>query len=118
MSTHNEFKLFTAKYNNGKGLKPLLNKIMKWSGSQNIEARSIGVEYLEGKDMLLMSLGFVLSNKPHPITLKSVKMGVLDLDDLDGMNLKMSHQAEDEEGVICHELFVTGDDSLTLIFML
>jgi hypothetical protein len=110
------FKLFQVKYDNGVGVEPLLREIEAWVKYNGVAPKSVGVEYLEGKDILVMSLGYNTAES-YPITLTHKVVGKLDLSNLATMEDAISAQASLLQGVICHELFVLDDGTLTLVFM-
>lgn len=115
--SHNRFKVFSAPYLNGTGLPNLLREIEEWVRANKVAPRSIGVEYLEGRGRLVMSVGYSL-DEAYSIRLSNAGIGNLDLDaGFEKIEEVMAEQAGLLTDVICHELFVTEDNFLTMIFM-
>jgi hypothetical protein len=82
-------------------------------------ARSIGVEFVESRNLALVSIGYS-EETGHPVNVSSVKVGQL-LDgedvDLEKIGAQMSEAAAAKGGVVCHEFYVTSDGSVFAVFL-
>jgi hypothetical protein len=115
---HNKFKLFTAKYAGGAGMASLLLEIEKWVAASKVAPKSVGVEYLEGSGQLLMSIGY-RDDEAYKIVLKSAQIGKLSGEsDFPKLEASIEGFVAKLQNIICHELFVTDQSELNMIFML
>ena len=112
--SHNNFKVFKGK---AKGLSLLRKKIETFVDTKKISARSIGIEFIEHTQEVIISLGYSEKGKYAPVAITSVNLGVVDLSDTAEMEKLMTAAATKQKKVICHELCVTDKNELILLFM-
>ncbi|HMJ86434.1 MAG TPA: hypothetical protein VK504_24825 [Vicinamibacterales bacterium] len=93
----------------------------RFAAENEIAAKSIGVEYLESADRLVITLGYRTAGESYPITLKSVSLGNAgsweEGRDFTDLEARMRDAAARIDNIICHELFVTTDGELVMVFM-
>ena len=110
---HSKFKLFVAP---GKETTSLFPQVEAFARDHKIAPKSIGVEYLEHSQSLIMTLGYADDQEPHAITLHSCSVGKLDGDHA-GLEARMGEAAAKFGNVICHELYVTEQNDVIMVFM-
>ena len=67
-----------------------------------------------------MTLGYRQGGEHYPITLQSVSLGKAALEeglDFSELEARMREAAQNIDKIICHELFVTGEGELVMVFM-
>jgi len=82
-------------------------------------ARSIGVEFVESRNVALVSLGYT-EEPGHPVNISSEKIGKLvegEEIDLEKLGAAASEAASSRGGVVCHEFYVTADGSVFAVFL-
>lgn len=85
---------------------------------RGVAAKSIGVEFLESARKLVLTLSYREDEESYPVRLTSRSVGRVDgLDDLSGLESRMTEAAANLNGVLCHELFVTNDGEFVMVFM-
>lgn len=110
---HSKFKLFTGP---GKDIAPLAAQIEAFSQTNKMSPKSIGVEYLEHNQSLIMTLGYADDQEAHPVKIHSASVGKLDGDHAN-LEQRMCDAAAKIGNVICHELFVTEENEVVMVFM-
>ncbi|HEX9939141.1 MAG TPA: hypothetical protein VGB15_18505 [Longimicrobium sp.] len=114
---HDKFKVFTGIPGNG-DLGPIAGQVEQFVRDQQIAPKSIGVEFLERAHKLVLTVGYRDDEPPYEVRLTSRSLGTVDsLDDLSGLEQRMSAVAGELHGVLCHELFVTNEDEFVMVFM-
>lgn len=114
---HNEFKLFTHPYTSVASIAELAGKVEAWVKSASVAPKSIGIEYLDGSKVVVISLGFT-RQEPHAVKLVAESIGRIDVDgDLSAVEKKMGSFADHHKNVICHELIVTDKNELITVLM-
>jgi len=112
---HHQFKVFTGA---GADVAELASEVERFVRERQIAAKSIGVEFLEGADKLVFTLGYRDDEPGYQVRITSRSLGVVDgLDDLGGLESRMGEAAGNLAGVLCHELFVTGSGEFVMVFM-
>jgi hypothetical protein len=114
---HQRFKVFIGDAGAGgvEGLAPQLEQFVRERG---VAAKSIGVEFLEAARKLVLTLGYREDEEAYPVKLTSRSVGRVDsLDDLGGLETRMTEAAATLNGVLCHELFVTDEGEFVMVFM-
>ncbi len=117
--THGKFKVFAGKLNENNELGELAKSISQFATDNKIAAKSIGVEYLESTESLIITLGYRTDEDHYAIKLETINLGKITNVEQDFSNLekKMSEAAQTVENIICHELFVTEDKDFLMVFM-
>ncbi|HET7460415.1 MAG TPA: hypothetical protein VFJ82_04170 [Longimicrobium sp.] len=114
---HDKFKVFTGTPGNG-DLGPLAGQVEAFVREQRIAPKSIGVEFIERARKLVLTVGYRDDEQPYEVRLTSRSLGKVDgLEDLGGLEQRMSAVAGELQGVLCHELFVTDEDEFVMVFM-
>ena len=117
IQVHGKFKLFAASYESENDLNALLRQVETWIRDNKVAPKSIGIEFLEKSNTLIMSIGY-RDDESYPVSLQVVKAGKLDSNFVFDKNERdIATAVQSIERIICHELFVTGDDDLSIIFM-
>ncbi len=65
----------------------------------------------------MVSLGYTEGQAGYGASLKTVKVGKLDLGALDSLGAALTKAASGVDNVICHELFVTQDGPVNAVFL-
>jgi hypothetical protein len=115
MQKHNKFKTFIIdghNHENGKTFIPIAAFLQEGK----VAPKSIGVEYLEGKDKTVLTLGYRDDEQGQMANVSLVNLGQLDL--VPGaIEEAFGKAASGVENVICHEFFVTGDGTFFAVFL-
>jgi hypothetical protein len=116
---HSKFKLFTGPLESG-GVDGLAQKLVGFVKESGVAAKSIGAEYLEAAGKLVLTLGYRDDEPGYPVAVRSVKLGKFEsLDDASLARLEkgMSDATAGVSGIICHELFITGEREFFMVLM-
>ena len=110
---HSKFKVFV-----GKTLAEVGEKVQAFTQDGSIAAKSIGVEYIEGADSFLLSLGYAEGQPGYPVALTESVAGELPTnDEAEELCAALESAADGLSEVICHELYVDADSIVHLVFM-
>ena len=117
---HGKFKVFAGKLDENNGLGELAELVSSFAAENKIAAKSIGVEYLESAESLIITLGYKDDEETYPIKLETVSLGKISLlgQDFSALEQKMSEASQNVSNIICHELFVTEDKEFLMVFMI
>jgi hypothetical protein len=117
--THGKFKVFAGKLGADNNLGELADQVSTFASANRIAAKSIGVEYLESAESLIITLGYRDDEEHYPIRLETVSLGQMSElgQDFSALEQKMSEASRSVENIICHELFVTDDKDFLMVFM-
>ncbi|MCK6575172.1 hypothetical protein L6V77_29235 [Myxococcota bacterium] len=117
---HDHFKTFAGSLDADGGIGALATQVPAWVKSAGAAPKSIGIEYIEGAKKLLLTVGYRTDEAGYEIALTTVNIGKVEslegagLTDLEG---RMGKAAAGVKNIICHELFVTADHSVHMVFM-
>lgn len=115
---HDKFKVFAGKLDANNGIGELADKVSAFAAENKIAAKSIGVEYLESAESLIITLGYKDNEDHYPIKLETVSLGKIDIgNDFSALEQKLSEASQTVNNIICHELFVTDDKEFLMVFM-
>ncbi len=116
---HNKFKVFAGKLAADRTLGPLADKVADFARSAGVAAKSIGVEYLESAERLIITLGYRDDEPGYPIKLTCVSLGKVQAlgNDFAALEQQMMEASSRQGNIICHELYVTEDQEFLMIFM-
>lgn len=116
---HDKFKVFAGKLGANNKLGELADNVSAFAAENKIAAKSIGVEYLESSESLIITLGYRDDEEYYPIKLETVNLGKMDNigQDFSVLEGKMSDASQSFSNIICHELFVTEDKDFLMVFM-
>ncbi len=112
--SHNLFKIFTGKL---ESLADIKKKMETFVSKNKVSAKSIGIEFIEHNKEIFVSLGYNTTGKYKAISIDGVSLGKVKLDDTKAIEKLMSAAATKQKNVICHELCITDNDELMMIFM-
>jgi hypothetical protein len=116
---HDQFKIFVGPADGG--IAAIADDVARFAAENKVAAKSIGVEYLESARRLVVTLGYRTGGEHYPIRLKDVSLGNAgswdEGRDFAELERRMSEAAGTVEKIICHELFVTTDGELVMVFM-
>ncbi len=118
-STHSLIKFFSSALAQDGTLPSDLQTAVAAFVGPTICAKSIGVEFVESRNIALVSLGY--SEEPGlPVNLTSEKIGELvdgEPVDLEKLGAAASGAAARRGGVICHEFYVTAEGAVFAVFL-
>ncbi len=117
---HTKFKLFVGALDAGGTIGKLAGEVAAWAKTAKVAPKSIGVEFLERTNKLILSVGYRDDESPYGIQLHSTKIGpigALAAGDLGKLEKAMADAASKQKHVICHELYVTESDDLFVVTM-
>lgn len=116
---HGKFKVFAGKLDANNQLGELADQVSAFAAENRIAAKSIGVEYLESSESLIITLGYRDDEEPYGVKLETVSLGKMnDIgQDFSVLEQKMSDASRSVKNIICHELFVTEDKDFLMVFM-
>lgn len=116
---HNKFKVFAGDPAADHGIGNLGSQIEKFVEDAKIAPKSIGVEYLEHSKRLIMTLGYADDQPAISVRIACVNLGKVNTtsDDFAALEQSMMAEAERQEHVICHELYITDEDEFFMVFM-
>lgn len=112
--SHNLFKVFIGRLD---AINEIKSQLEVFVDTNKVSARSIGIEYIEQSEEVIVSLGYSSNGDYTPVTITPVDLGVVDLKDTAKMESLMSAAATKQQNVICHELFITHKKELMMLFM-
>ena len=116
---HGKFKVFAGPLHTDNTIGPLAEEVSRFVRESNAAAKSIGVEYLESADRLVITLGYRDDEEGYPVKLSSVSLGKIEAvgSDFAELERRMSEASAQFANIICHELYVTEDHDFMMIFM-
>jgi hypothetical protein len=117
---HSKFKVFTGALAPDGTLGALAKEVEAWVASAKVAPRSIGVEFVEPVNCVFLSVGYRDDEPPYPIKLQSVRIGKIeDVEPASVARLEaaMAGAGASVASVICHELYVTAECELLMVFM-
>lgn len=118
---HGKFKVFVGALDDDATPGSLGAQIAAWVAAKGVAAKSIGVEYLEGARQLVLTVGYRDDEPGYPVAVKAVPLGPLGHLDEAGcadLEARMAAAAQGLGHVICHELYITGDHEVAMVFLL
>jgi hypothetical protein len=116
---HGKFKVFAGPLHTDNTIGPLAEEVSRFVRESRAAAKSIGVEYLESADRLVITLGYRDDEEGYPVKLSSVSLGKIEAlgSDFADLERRMSEASAQFTNIICHELYVTEDHDFMMIFM-
>lgn len=116
---HTKFKIFRGQLPVNKSIANLKAEIETFVRDNQITPKSIGVEYLENTQQLIMTLGYREDQPPYTVTIESIYIGRLENEvDISAIEQLMMQAADKERNIICHELYITDNQEFFMVFML
>ncbi|HEY4639703.1 MAG TPA: hypothetical protein VII75_00025 [Thermoanaerobaculia bacterium] len=119
---HDQFKIFVGNVTGtDSGIGTIADKVARFTAENEVAPKSIGVEYLEAAQRLVVTLGYRTGGEHYRVSLKPVSLGKTGTweegGDFAELERRMGDAAQTVEKIICHELFVTTDGELVMVFM-
>jgi hypothetical protein len=117
---HAKFKVFTGALEKDGTLGKLASDVESWVAAERVAPKSIGVEFLESAGVLILSVGYRDDEPPYRVKLTSTAIGSVESVDpgsLESIEKAMANASSTLKNVICHELYVTADNTLLMVFM-
>jgi hypothetical protein len=116
---HDKFKIFSGDLAADGTIGKLADEVSVWVNKSKVAPKSIGVAYLEHGKRLVLTLGYIEDGEPYGVKLHSLRLGKFDVKDNDfrALEEKMAHAGAKHSNIICHELYVTGDNDFTVVVM-
>ena len=115
---HHQFKVFTGSAPGDGSLGTLAGEVEAFVRERGIAPKSIGVEYLEAVNRLVLSLGYRSDEPGYNVRLQAQSCGKIDDPaGLTGLETRMGEAAAGMNDVLCHELFVTSEGEFVMVFM-
>jgi hypothetical protein len=118
---HDRFKIFAGTLGENNSLGTLGEEVASFVAEQKVAAKSIGVEYLESAQRLIITLGYREGEEYYPVKLTGVALGKVDdidtRNDFDQLERAIGEASSKLDRIICHELYITGDHEFLMVFM-
>ena len=117
---HGKFKVFAGKLDANNGLGDLADKVSAFASENKIAAKSIGVEYLESAQRLIITIGYRDDEPGYPVAVHCTSLGTVtdvDTNDFSKLEQAMADAAAQIHNIICHELYVTEDHEFLMVFL-
>lgn len=112
---HSQFKVFISTPIDGVLDPAVAAEVSAFVEANKVAAKSVGIEYLEQADKLVLSLGYSTEEVHTPVKLTCVSLGRLPLE-AEPIEKAMAVAAEVTQNVICHEFYV--DDAEFYVILL
>jgi hypothetical protein len=115
---HEKFKAFIpeAGIAHDEAMRRLNGMVATFTKEGKFAPKSVGVEYLEARKQVILTLGYRDDEPGYPVKLTSVSLGNLDLRP-EQIEEAMSKAAGGVPHVICHEFFVDEKGEFVAVFM-
>jgi len=94
--------------------------VAAWAKGAKVAPKSIGIEFVEKSQRLILSVGYRDDEPAYGIKLASAKVGPLGelaAAELGKLEKAMGEAAAKTKQLICHELYVTDNDELFVVTM-
>jgi hypothetical protein len=116
---HTQFKVFVGELAADGSIGDLGDSVSSFAQMAGVAAKSIGIEYLESLQKIVITLGYRTGEAAYPIRLQSLRLPKVEVlaSDLSALEGAMATAASNHPNVICHELYVTGDQDFFLVIM-
>lgn len=119
---HSKFKVFVTTPDSSGGIPEDIHLAMNGFIALNkVAVKSVGVEYVEIINKIVISLGYVEGQEPYAVVLQPINLGKLDglaptLSE--SLEVALTRAAETEDNsVICHEFYVDKDGNYVALFL-
>jgi hypothetical protein len=117
---HSKFKIFVSPlkvFSYFEALPLLEAEVEAFTRNGTVAAKSLGVEYLEGRGQLVLSLGYRDDEPGYPVKITTCPLGKLDIDPA-SLERAVVKAAASVANPICHELFAAGPNGeFTLVLL-
>ena len=116
---HEKFKVFSGELSADGTIGKLADEVSAFTHQSKVAPKSIGIAYLEHGNRLVISMGYRDDEEPYGVKLHSVRLGKIDIKDghFAALEKKMGEAGAKYRDIICHELYVTGENDFTVVVM-
>lgn len=118
---HSQFKVFISTPVDSKLDPAVADDVRKFftDNGDKYDAKSVGIEYLEDEDKLVLSIGYVELTNPlrASVKLNCVSLGQLELN-AEVIQAAMADAASKVKDVICHEFYVNDGEFFMVLLSL
>lgn len=118
---HDKFKVFAGTLGEDRSLGTLADDVAAFVAESKVAAKSIGVEYLESAGRLIITLGYREGGESYPVSLSTVSLGktenMRERTDFAELEQAIASATSGLDNIICHELFITEDHEILMVFM-
>lgn len=111
MQTHNKFKVFIASGSD------VIQRAEAVLNAYHVAPKSLGVEYLEEKDLVILTLGYRDDEPAREFKIREVALGKLALEDRP-ISAAMEAAAAGIDNIICHEFYVNKTGEFFAVFLI
>lgn len=115
--SHSKFMIFTSTPLSDGSLDPeFAEAVCQALQAGNLAPKSVGIEYVESQDTLVLSIGHGDGSEPgYPVKLTCVPLGMLPTDQR--LGAAMTEAAASVPNVICHEFYVNRHEQFFLVLL-
>lgn len=116
---HDKFKIFSGELAADGSIGKLADEVAVFVKKSKVAAKSIGVAHLESGKRLVITLGYRDDKEPYPVRLHCIALGQVDVaaGDFRALETNMAKATSKHRNIICHELYVTGENDFTMVLM-
>jgi len=115
---HNKFKLFEVNFSEGKLTVKDKKEFLSFLNGAKTVAKSVGVEFLEESNTLLVSFGYSEKKNATNYDLVVKKVGTFEnSSSLPKLEASLEKIASKLQNVICHEFFVDNNKNFFAFFL-
>jgi len=111
---HSSFRVFITEGPLTQGALDTFSQDLRGS---TLAPKSVGVEFLEGQNKTVLSIGYAEAVGHPVVTLVQENLGKVELT-TQAVAAALTTAAEKHSNVICHEFYVTGDGTFFAVLML
>lgn len=119
--THHKFKIFYGEPAADGSPGELTNQIEQFVNDHRVSPKSIGAEFLERSGRIIITLGYRDDEDPVPVRIHAARLGSIGANagpaDVARLEAAITQAAASAHHILCHELYVTDQDELFMIFM-
>jgi hypothetical protein len=117
---HHKFKAFSGQLAADGTIGAIAGEVEAWALGARVAPKSIGVEFLEAAQRLVLTIGYRDDEAPYAVSLTCVGLGrfqTLDAAELERLQAAMGAAGARLDKVLCHELYVTSSNDFMMVFM-
>ncbi|HLV85340.1 MAG TPA: hypothetical protein VKV39_00080 [Candidatus Sulfotelmatobacter sp.] len=116
---HEKFKIFSGQLAADGGIGKLADDVAAFARTSKVAPKSIGVACLQPGNHVVVTLGYRDDEESYPVKLHCIRLGKIEFKDgnFSALEKKIGEAASRQRNIICHELYVTGENDFTLVVM-
>lgn len=116
IQVHSKFMIFTSTPMPDGSLDPEFGaSVCEALRAANLAPKSVGIEYVESQDLIVLSIGYGSSEPGYPVKLTCIPLGTVPADQR--LGTAMSEAAAQVDNVICHEFYVNKHECFFLVLL-